>query len=235
MKFKPNNIGFRVVSSKCIEVYKNAQGFALSEVSRRSIHTFSKTSREILLLEYDVWFRWLIEVEALLKNDGEVKESTKKAIVELSDVYTNSMERTISTHPEVFDSNYVNVWRESYKLVHNYMKKEILLSTASDISGLMSYVTAVILAVLNTTLHELYEIDTLVYTQDLMFISICDICVSYKTLNRGDNCLLLERLEVYRKTRNFGDSIIVKNYLDTYPADKIKRLTDAGYSIIEVQ
>lgn len=62
--YYPNSIGFRIVSSTALEKWKNVQAFQLNQISNGKF-SFCRHEKEILLLQYDLWSRWLQEVENL--------------------------------------------------------------------------------------------------------------------------------------------------------------------------
>lgn len=61
--FSPNNINFRLVSSQAISEFKSNQSIDLSELIHSKDVAFSATSREIILLNYDRWFQFLLRIE----------------------------------------------------------------------------------------------------------------------------------------------------------------------------
>jgi len=63
-EYAQNNINFRIVSSHTISKFKEAQAFDFNEINTAEYKDkFSKSTREIVLIEYDYWFNFLLEVE----------------------------------------------------------------------------------------------------------------------------------------------------------------------------
>lgn len=58
----PNNINFRIVSSNALAKFKQDQAYDFNEINQHR-DTFSDASKEIILLEYDHWFKWLVRLE----------------------------------------------------------------------------------------------------------------------------------------------------------------------------
>ena len=58
----PNNINFRIVSSNALAKFKQDQAYDFNEINQNR-ETFSDASKEIILLEYDHWFKWLVRLE----------------------------------------------------------------------------------------------------------------------------------------------------------------------------
>lgn len=105
--YTPNNIRFRIVSSSAIAHFKQDQAFDFNELINNEAYSFSPEARETLLLNYELWFKFICNLEKMMirtlhSNDllGDMTESigqlAKDVLVELKDV--------IQTHPTIFNS-----------------------------------------------------------------------------------------------------------------------------------
>ena len=209
--FVPNNLELRQLSSMCISKYKESQAFALAELGNSQTHEFSKTAKEILLLKYDTWFRWLVEVEDVLRRKGR-EDSVADVVMLISDDLEKEYTETLLGNPEVFSRHYVDVWLKSHRFMYGYLRKKIHLLTSEDINAFMIEVTNVLISVMDNTLFELHEIDSLYYGRSV-FLSFDDICTDYTDVLGKDACLLADRLAVYQEFFHISDkAITIKDY-----------------------
>jgi len=239
--FVPNNIGLRKITSLCISKYKEAQAAALYDLSSSPTHQFSDTAREVLLLKYDIWFKWIIEIEDVLRRK-QLSEDTRQIILEISNALEEEYTSTVLQYKDIFDQKYIKVWIKVHSFLHKYLKVKITQISIKDISKFMIEITDTLITVMHNTLFELHEIDSL-FKGNALFISFDDICIDYhKILN--NECLMAERLGVY--DRSFSDlskDIIIKDYskseiLTTSPTNTIKHISNEvskyGYNVKEV-
>lgn len=213
--FIPNNIHLREVSSLCIAKYKNSQAFALSQLSANAKHVFSKSAKEILLLQYDIWFQWLITVETMLRENIDSEDSIANEVIKISDDYAGEYKMILLTNPLVFDEKFSLLWLEVHSLLYVYLQTKIKESTTKDAMTFMVEVTDVLISVMNNTLFELHEIDA-VFNREQIFVSFDDLCLDYDIV-MNKNCLLIDRLKSYSKFRKFTD-VIVKDYSSKHDA-----------------
>ena len=209
-RFMPNNIELREISSMCLSQYKSAQAKALGELQKKSAHTFSKTAKEVLLLKYDIWFRWLLEAEVLLRMDVK---NVAEVLVHVSDRLEGEYTAVLTQHDEVFNQKFVSIWLETHSYVYNYLRKKITLLSQENLSKFMIGVTEVLINVMDNTLSELHEIDNL-FNGGEIFVSFDDICYDYSKICTTTNpCLLVARLHTYKKYFDFDENnILVKDY-----------------------
>ena len=209
--FLPNSIALREISSMCIGKYKESQAFALSELVSNPTHNFSTTAREILLLKYDIWFRWLVEVEDVLRRRGP-NDDIPGIIMTISDELEQEYTEIIIGNPNTFVRTFVDVWLEVHKHMYEYLRTKIKRLTPLDLARFMVEVTDVLILVMDNTLFELHEIDTLCSGGDL-FISFDDIYIDYRDIMKNDSCLLSDRLRIYQKHFHIMDPwVTIKDY-----------------------
>jgi len=240
-EFVPNNIALREIGAMCIGKYKEAQAIALSDLIHNKAHEFSKTAREILLLKYDIWFRWLVEVEDVLRRNAGNKD-VPTIILNISDDLSNEYIDTLTGNPDIFDKEYIDIWLKVHGFMYKYLRTKIDKLTVEDMPKFMVDVTDTLIAIMANTLFELHEIDT-IFLGKKMFISFDDICIDYHKVIGGTECLVADRLKAYHiHFGNLGDSIIIKDYsqanelvkskaLYTHISEEVQKL---GYSIEEV-
>jgi hypothetical protein len=76
-----NNLEFRANAAKVQAAFKLSQASALEEITTNTRHQFTNVAKEILLAKYDVWYRFLTDIEYYLvlatnKNDFDVVHET---------------------------------------------------------------------------------------------------------------------------------------------------------------
>ena len=83
--FIRNNIELREVTSKSLADFLTSKSYMLGEVSAKTHHTFSKTSKEILLQTYKIWTDWLFGLEDICVAMSE-EEFTESALTKAVDL-----------------------------------------------------------------------------------------------------------------------------------------------------
>ena len=125
--FFSNCVQFRIHSSNALEKWKNVQSFQLDQIVNGKFY-FAQDRREILLLQYDLWSRWLYEIENLCIElsgnhlDFYTKSSDIAQIVELA-LKTSDVAGKIMTehHNDRFDNEFVLIWNKVHNVVNEYM------------------------------------------------------------------------------------------------------------------
>lgn len=210
-KFLPNSIKFREVSSLCISKYKEAQAFALGELVNNPTHKFSKTAKEILLLKYDVWFRWLVEVEEMLRRSNKDTD-IKSDIIKVSDELEAEYNKVLNNYCNIFDARYVDIWTKTHKLIYKYFKAKVLNTSTNDKGKFMASITDMLIIIMDNTLFELHEIDNLI-KGNKVFVSFDDICLDYPKVMGTESCLLVDKLAVYKEYFPVVDvDVVIKDY-----------------------
>lgn len=231
--FHPNNINFRILSSKAIEKWKNVQAFQLNQITNGKFH-FHAHKREILLLKYDLWSLFIYETENLMidlsSNDlgDEITPEDIDHIIDLADKTTRVYKDILLEDPNHrFNTGFVNIWLEAHELACNLMLNQLkgLSGFSYDIAftGIVDIVTAM----MQYTLFELHELNSLL----CFFGSRCSRC--FPEEDRGlattpfmvitnleetsfaltNQYLVFERYKIYKKYMNIR-SIYFKNYLN---------------------
>lgn len=253
--FHSNCIDFRIRSSKALEKWKNVQAFQLNQLSNGKFY-FAPDRREILLLKYDIWSRWLYEVENLcleLAGDNKKNLSTEKdigLIIDLcekaADTYKDIMSNANSQY---FDQTFLKLWIAQHEYAYQYLitvfKKLIGLPFVDVFAAIVDYLTII----MQYTLIEIHELDSLF----IQFDESCNDCVKAVLAGKKvdkpqlpfisiDNttlivfeetgiCLAAMRLKTYLDYFNFN-KIYIKNYTDEQiPSDLLVRIESTGVEI----
>jgi hypothetical protein len=105
--YTPNNIRFRIVSSAAIAQFKQDQAFDFNELINNEAYSFSAEARETLLLNYEVWFKFICRLEKMmirtLHANDLLGELTLSIDMLARDILTE-LEDVIQTHPTIFNA-----------------------------------------------------------------------------------------------------------------------------------
>ena len=169
-KVYPNCIDFRIHSSNVLQEWKKNQSFQLGQITEGKFF-FSADKKEILLLQYDLWSRFLYEIENYIielmnlhkeKSTDIIKKEDIDNIVGLAkktfDVYENAICTNINHN---FDKEFSNIWLH----VHTKTNKMII----SQLKSLLGYsyiifytmITKFLSKMMHYTLMEIHEINSL--------------------------------------------------------------------------
>lgn len=233
-RFFPNSIQFRIVSSKALEKFKNVQAFQLNQLINGNFF-FAQDRREILLLKYDMWSRWLIEVENYViehhDNTDEILDYDIKFIVALAEKTTAKYKSIITEeHGHHFDTKFAKIWLEVHEASFEALIREFkkLKGTFDEV-----FVTIVDLLVgaLQYTLVEIHELNEMFKHphEKTAFITFCDFS-SFVFANHHKS-LAAGRIEIYKKYFDF-DTVWIKNYTDVHvPPSLIEAIEASGVTI----
>ena len=209
-EFSPNNIGFRISSTKIMERFKQTQNFLFIDMEYGT-YSFSKTSKEIALLYTDRMFSWLVGLETFIIKNKYLSELTREqkdgVAKSFLDVMTYICDVT-KQHSDLFDPTFVSVWKK----VRFPIEEEIseLLSSDNHLGTVALYTNTsnLIIESIEEMRLDLYEIDYLKNGGEAPFICITD----------QDNGFLLEGdMRIIRKANTYIDvykskSFALKNY-----------------------
>ncbi len=203
-----NNVSFRIVSSKAIAEFKNSQAFMFTQLTEGK-YKFADTPKELLLLLYDNWFRWIVFLERYcLFTDTFTEHDIKKVCAEgqsvIDDIY-----RIANTNASIFDAEFIDTWIQTQKAIDEYVF--IILEESKgkqNIEVFPQAVTALIL-MLNSSLFVLHEIDSLLYA-GRQFVSIDKLVI--ELYNKNKSFLPSERFIVYRSRSDINE-LDVKCYV----------------------
>ncbi len=230
-----NNITFRRQSSLAFSRFKQHEGFVLSEMTEGKME-FNKTSREIMLLKFRLWSRWVADTEdtiAFLRKD-EISEADMANIVYTMDMIDNKYNSTIQENTHLFEPKQSACWVEVHsKIAYAYLKKQIgSIVGKTRIDAFDVIVDALIEAML-MGLYELWEIALIRDKTRPNKLSYTNL--SYQCQTEGDGCAILERVKVYKKYYDV-DVFKLENYSshDIYINPKAtESLKEAGFEITD--
>ena len=235
-KFHPNSINFRIVSSKSIERWKNVQSFQLSELVKGKFF-FAKDRREILLQQYDLWSRFLYEIENFcIERSGDENKLTTAEDVNFVLVLaekTSALYKklVLVDHNQQFENVFLNIWLEIHETPYRYLIQKIKLLAGIPFEDFYAKLVSTLIAVMQYTLIEIHELDMLLckveegtwpgvfpcekkltLSKDTIPFVIVTSLVDRVFAMTG-SCLVCERLKVYSKYIDL-EEIYIKNYTD---------------------
>lgn len=229
--FYSNNVDFRIKSSKALEKWKNVQAFQLNQLVNGRI-SFEKDRREILLLKYDLWSRFLYEVESYCielsskSTDSIISKSDIMHIMDLIDKISEKY-RSILLHeyPEKFDKLFTEIWFRIHKFPNKYLKRELLDLIGNNLIVVFIKLVDHLSEILQYTLFEIHELDSFFNTpdvikskKDMSFLIVSDF--SRKALNVLDENLICNRLKIYKEYFDIKE-IYLKNYTDKFISPRL--------------
>jgi hypothetical protein len=130
-EFYSNSIQFRILSSKSLEKWKNVQSFQLNQIANGKFF-FAQSRKEILLLKYDMWSRFLFEIENFIIEFAG--KTSQKEMTDFSiDFILSLAEKTDKTYKEVildeknevFDLEFNKIWLDLHDEVFKKFKESV--------------------------------------------------------------------------------------------------------------
>ena len=257
-EFHSNSIEFRIYSSGALEKFKNVQSFQLNQLVNGRFY-FAQNRRELLLLKYDMWYRWLCEIENLFI---EYSTEHKKYQFDQSDrdfvgslmqkTHETYMQIIVDTHQDFFDARFASIWLELNETVHSYMGNALdKLVGAVYIDTFLS-ISDTLIKILQNTLIEIHELDSLFCKKNIK----CDDCINERECPKKkrhdaedeipfliignltqecfaeiDVCLVAERLRIYKKYFEI-DEVFLKNYTEfPFSPNVVNQILEQGVEI----
>lgn len=238
-QFYPNSVNFRIHSSKALEKFKNVQSFQLNQLANGKYH-FAPDRRELLLLMYDMWSRWLYEIENLIIEvsgnhpDNLVNNKDLELIILLavktSDTYIDIIKNKFTNH---FEEKFSSIWIECHESVFDFMISEIKKLEHKTFDMVFIKIVDLLCEIMQYSLIEIYEIDSLICIneQDCLHCSQNNICIKNKKTELekneimivvstiilksiiGDNNILLKKINILKKYFEFN-KVILKNHTE---------------------
>ena len=233
MNYIPNNIEFRIVSSNSIAKFRQQQAFIFNELIRNPKGSFSHSSREILLLNYDLWFKWILRTEklflTLIVSDYQQEASISTYEPYLSASVEHVIEEigdVIQAAPHLFTDNVNNIVKFQRPYI-DYAKSKIAAADKYTIYMAYPKIVSAITGILYNLLHIIHESERI--GNDKPFLSLTKDTMDI--FNDTGKLLIVERGLFYKK--EFGTSeFALKNYTDK-PLDPevLTQLKEAGLTI----
>lgn len=231
--FYPNSIGFRIVSSKAIEKFKNIQSFQLNQLVNGKFF-FAQDRREILLLKYDMWSRWVSEIENLFielhEQSSTIQPEDLEVVIELANKTAGKYEHIIlDEHKHHFNDDFSKIWVEIHKAAY-----EQLIISINDLHGsyeeVFTSIVDLLCEALQYTLTEIHELNEIFKDpeSETIFLVITPFFSRARDLGR---CLMSNRLTIYKKYFNIK-SVWLKNYTNHgLSQELIDHIEEAGVTV----
>ena len=209
-----NNIGFRISSATALSKFKAGQAFDFNElVSMKDNFSFSSASRETLLLNYDLWFKWILKLEAsFLKQEKDIMniimDSLRSQYISVIDI--------MASHPKVFTNciiKQIEVAHIPTNLLLDYDVREV---SEENTYVAFSKIVSAISKKLHRLLFELHEFE-FAQRPGEEFLTFTNSSLS--AFNKIGMYPTIERAKFYKK--EFGVSTFsIKNYASVFTIDK---------------
>lgn len=230
-----NNVNYRIAATKAMIRYKSAQLFALSETAYNSVHDFSSTAKELLLLKYDISFMFLNEMEVYILRNDITNQGITDYLATLSGEWLSYYRETTVKNPQIFDSEFCKLYFEIYEPFTNFIRESERHHTEElSKAEWISKISDKLVKSTDHTLYTVYEIDVLLKGTKTPILSLD--WTGYDHFNFYGTSLETKRLNIYLKYRDI-QKIILKNYMDKskpiFDAKVIEDLQSLGieYSI----
>lgn len=223
MAFVTNNIKYRSTTAKALEWYYNTKAFILNELSD-SRNDFSKGARELLLMLLNNYKEWTDFTEQYLLDKKIVAPQDVDVIVaNLQKIESVNM-TVFDIHTEVFPPELLRVWKSAGATVRSFLYHKIQKAKGMDHLEAYPYLINCLLSSLQSTLYQLYEIDSLLGCELLK--SNTNVTTNRSNPNRlvlliDDNDIQaiaelgvfdpLERLQIYIQLVDKNSPVVIKN------------------------
>jgi len=210
--YSPNNIRFRIVSSSAIARFRQDQAFDFNELINNEAYSFSAEARETLLLNYDLWFKFILRLEKVLIRNHQ---STEKlgALVEHIEMFAHEVvteiDDIVRSHPTIFDSHSKSshAIRKAYGLYHEYLLKLLLGCRGDSMYVAFPKIVNAISNCLHNLLFILHEVENLKKGNAFLSYTL----EVDELIDALGHCPLTYRAKLYHET--FGiDQFVIKNY-----------------------
>jgi hypothetical protein len=210
--YTPNNIRFRIVSSAALAQYKLDQAFDFNELINNAEYSFSQESRETLLLNYEIWFRFVCRLERILIRNEHAQEKlgilAEHISMFASDILSE-LDDIIQAHPTIFNVHTKTTVKKAYSVFIDYIFKVIGDTENESMYVAFPKIVTAISNSLHNLLFILHEVEHLKSKDGNYFLSFTD--EAEEIITRLGTCPLILRAKLYSEM--FGvTSFAVKNY-----------------------
>jgi len=231
--YSPNNILFRIVSSSAIAQFRQDQAFDFNELINNPKYSFSSEARETLLLNYDLWFRFILHLEkVLIRNHSH--EQLGPVVTHL-DVFAhetiNEIADIMKSHAAIFGIGTIQTSLVQKSIAVYYGLVLSIIAESKNDSMYVAYPKIVIAIsnALNNLLFILHETENL--KNNNFFLSYTDEVIALRELNKFP---LIDRAKLYME--NFGATeFVIKNYTSGKVDQKcLAPFEEAGIKITKI-
>lgn len=230
--YSPNNIRFRIVSSSAIAQFRQDQAFDFNELINNLEYSFSPEAREILLLNYDMWFRFILRLEKVLIRNHHSSDALGSFVNHLemfARETVNEIHDTMASHPEMFGLRrpVSAAIDKAYKMFTDHVMRVIVGTSKETMYSAFPIVVTALSNCLNNLLFVLHETENLAKGQP--FLSYTEEV--REILDATDVCSLTQRAKLYG-----AESFVIKNYTNREVDPRcIKSLQANGIVITDVK
>jgi len=226
-KFSTNSIDFRICSSKMLERWKNVQSFQLNQLVNGKFY-FPKQLREVLLLKYDLWSKFLYEIEnyCISHGDETIKQSDLEFCLDLNDLTFQKFNAITTEHECQFDNKFMEIYHQINEPILQYIRSEINILDGTNIDVFFTGLVNTVIKMLQHELIVLHEFQYLNnHTTKIPALIITEF--NEHMFNLTGVCFCSKRAEIYKKIHNLSE-VCVQNYttnpINLVVADNIERL-----------
>ena len=232
----PNNINFRIVSSNALAKFKQDQAYDFNELNKHR-DKLSAPAREVILLEYDHWFKWIVRLEKVFlllsddeKTDSLIQKTEAMLQTEMDDIHDVMLIYTDFFSGEL--TSFVN-------FMHRYSLESLRVAIAltlkdNDMFSAFSKIVFYISIYLQQVLLGLREIEFLLKDKEktvghLFYSGYCK-----ETCHASEICPIAERSKYYKN--EFGNTVFeVKNMTrEKMTCDCVERVKQYDITITEI-
>jgi hypothetical protein len=238
--YTPNNIHFRIVSSKTLAQFKHDQSFDFAELVYNPKVKFGAESREVVLLNYEEWFNFLLLLEKyFISLNDKVNLTDKHAqyILDMMNATTSRINHVMTENPQHFGELARKVVENIGRpILVKHLFKGVSKMVGSNIYTAFPYVTTLISETLHQGLLALAEYEAL----DANATEAVLNCESYAfsvSASAPPSCeLALAKAKQY-KTEYGVNSFRVNDYtLDKETLNAVvRKLNDNGFSVSHIE
>lgn len=200
--FIRNNIELREVTSRSLADFLMSKSYMLGEVSARTHHTFSRTSKEILLQSYRIWTDWLFGLEELCiaMDSVEFDEDALEHAIGLAKMKNKELKDLFESNEDDFDPKFTSVWVKLQEFRRPYSRFELASALKGRrLSSAYKEVTLWLITYMNHLLFNLHEIDYMLYHEKgdtyRPFVYVDNADISFYVSSKVS---VLERLNLYK-------------------------------------
>lgn len=213
--YTPNNIRFRIVSSNSVAQYKMDQAFDFNELVNNADYSFSQESREILLLHYELWFRFIIRLERVLIKNGNATDaigSLAENFVMLAQDICSEIDDVTQSHPNLFKSHTKTLVKKAFAPFLLWIFDTIANTGKDNMYVAFPKIVTTISSSLHNILFILQEIESIkdhATDSSKHFLSYTEETETVRSITKS--CPMQIRAKLYKTAFNL-ESFHIKNY-----------------------
>ncbi|MBK7107480.1 MAG: hypothetical protein IPH62_19610 [Ignavibacteriae bacterium] len=229
--YRKNNINFRILSSDVLQRFKKRQFLVFNELYSKK-YDFLETSKEILLLQYDQIFNFILYVETLfLRSYTNISKNIEAIKIQFEKTSQNTI-NCIRSNTDTFLPEIAETWiavnELDVKFIEEMLNDYIKNKKSDSILDNFDFLGKLILEYMSNLLYTIHEIDYLVKNQDNIsieneippFLSFTNFAYMYDSFHENKQNYIYEKIKLYEK--RFSNNFVIV-------ALKIYSDNDKGY------